>query len=791
MSHREIGVKWIGVGVAAAAILATLPFGAASAGGRAKADPVVELGRRLFFDPAVSRSGDNSCATCHDPEHGFASRRRTDLDDFTMTRRHSQTLLDAANVKRFHWDGEFDNVADLVEARLGTPAGARARKGVGSGDPTGGATTSAPAATPYGGPPPTLGNPPAEAPPPAEDDPADDPSGDDSGDEDPPPTPIEQYTPLNPCAPFDKPGGAVPAGMRTPKDAKAPKSGKSTPSQPKEPKEPKDGQSTPTTGTPGYGSSSAGGESGDPESSSAPSTSPEPAAPSAGAHDPAPATSSTPPDGSGSTPTSPGTGGSQQGSGGSWQGGSTPPPTTGNTPPPSGSGTSPSAGGESGSGSTPDTKTGPTSSTKVEDHAHAVAERVEKDGRYDEAFEAAFGTRQVNTARIAKAISAFVESIRSTVSPYDRFVAGDAKAISESAKRGLALFEGRANCNQCHLVNSARGGRAPFTDQEFHDTGISARSAARRAVTPVPVAALDYDDGRAVMSRSRTDRGAFKTPTLRDVALRAPYMHDGSLRSLTDVVRHYARGGFKDDALDPRVKKFDATSGDVRDLVAFLESLSGDVRPAIAPEPPVRAATTKLRFVDATGKPIEGLPVRLDPAGDSLPGDIPLLSRTLTLQTDETGRVAYSPGRRTHMRLSVPREVGAPKQGAWIPDSCRELTLTLPVAGRATLLVALPLGAPVAKGLVANTELTELSDYGRSMLSRYAPETLAALRRKVATFTLEGVVDIDGRTYARYATWIPAGAPDKALVEIPLPSRTTSHAVALVAGKESKVDIPR
>ena len=791
MTHREIGVRWLLAGVAGAALVATIPCGSVTAGGRTKADPVVELGRRLFFDPAVSRSGDNSCATCHDAEHGFASRRRTDLDDFTMTRRHSQTLLDAANGKRFHWDGEFDSVADLVEARLGTPAGARARHGPNSGDPTGGTTPPPVGPVPPGNtPPPTSGG--GEAPPPA-----DDPPGDDDPEtvpivDEPPETPITQYGASNPCAPYDKPGGAVPSGMRTPHEATKAKEKGETSSKSKGAtyKAPGDGDdpdsgassssdpapSDSTSGTEGSTSAPAPAETGGTSQPAYPQSSPSP---SGGGSTPTP-------DGSGSTPTSPGTGGS---SGGGWQGGGTPPPSTG-TPAPSGSGTAPT-GGDGTPGTTPDSKTGPTSSTKSEDHAQSVAARVEKDGRYDEAFEAAFGSRQVTTARIAKAIGTFVESIRSTESPFDRYVGGDKQALSDSARRGLALFQGAANCSQCHLTTSARGGRAPFTDQEFHDTGISARSAARRAVTPVPVVALPYDDGRAVMTKAHADLGSFKTPTLRDVALRAPFMHDGSMRSLTDVVRHYARGGFRDDHLDPRIHRFDAKSGEVQDLVAFLESLTGDVRPAIAPDEPNRAALTKLRFVDATGKPVAGLPVRLDPAGDSLPGDIPLLSHSVSLQTDEQGRLAYAPGRRTHMRLSVPRGMGAPKQGAWIPDTCRELTIALPVTGKATLLVALPLGSPVAKGLVANTELTPLTDLGRSMLSKYAPDTLAALRRKVATFTLEGVVDLDGRTYARYATWIPAGAPESAFVEVPLASRTTSHAVSLVAGKESKIDIPR
>ena len=123
-NHVSVGV---GVGVAVA-LLVSGAFGAgraADAGGRGKADPVVELGRRLFFDPAVSRSSDNACASCHDPAHGFSSPSRLDVDDFSMTKRHSQSLVDTALGKRFHWDGEFDSVADLVTARLSSSSGQR------------------------------------------------------------------------------------------------------------------------------------------------------------------------------------------------------------------------------------------------------------------------------------------------------------------------------------------------------------------------------------------------------------------------------------------------------------------------------------------------------------------------------------------------------------------------------------------------------------------------------------------------------------------------------------------
>src|SRR5262245_62209785 len=94
--------------------LVVLGTGVGDATAKGRSDPIVELGRRLFFDPAVSKSRDNSCAQCHDPEHGFSSPRRIDADDFTMTKRHSQTLVDVAHGRRLHWDGEFDSVQDLV-----------------------------------------------------------------------------------------------------------------------------------------------------------------------------------------------------------------------------------------------------------------------------------------------------------------------------------------------------------------------------------------------------------------------------------------------------------------------------------------------------------------------------------------------------------------------------------------------------------------------------------------------------------------------------------------------------
>src|SRR5262245_34663705 len=122
MQGKRRGAAWAGGLLLAFGVVAAAGGARGVAQAKGRADPVVELGRRLFFDPAVSKSRDNSCAQCHDPEHGFASSRRVDVDDFSLTKRHSQTLVDAVHGKRFHWDGEFDSVQDLVTARLSASA---------------------------------------------------------------------------------------------------------------------------------------------------------------------------------------------------------------------------------------------------------------------------------------------------------------------------------------------------------------------------------------------------------------------------------------------------------------------------------------------------------------------------------------------------------------------------------------------------------------------------------------------------------------------------------------------
>ncbi|MBL9088282.1 MAG: c-type cytochrome [Planctomycetia bacterium] len=810
----------VGVGVAVAlGVFGAFGAGrAADAGGRAKADPVVELGRRLFFDPAVSRSSDNSCASCHDPEHGFSSPSRLDVDDFSMTKRHSQSLVDAAFGKRFHWDGEFDSVADLVTARLGSPAGARAKHGGAArgealaatgrtATPVTPPTPKAPATPAAAEAPPADEMPPAEgAPSPVEEPP---PPADDAAEPTAPAAPAPQN--VNPCAPVRRPVGAIDPGLRTPSDPEGtPKAGEATTEAPKD-------------GAPeGEGSEPAAATT-----SETPSTSPTPATDGATPATPPapvspygapPATASASADGTaGDTAAEPTTGDDAgvpptpdeaQASGAS--DGSETTSTAAPAAAPEATPTATPSAAPTGSGAwapataAPDTsasssesgasggaaKDQPTSSTKGEDRASMVAERVEKDGRYAEAFEAAFGSRQVTTARIAEAVAAYVASIRSGDSPYDRFAAGEAKALDTSAQRGLALFRGRAGCAQCHALGGA-GARPTFTDDGYHNTGVSARSAARFVTTPLrgPSVAA-YDLGRATLTRSPRDVGAFKTPSLREVAARGPYMHDGSFRTLEAVVRHYARGGFADPRLDPRVRPFAADDRDVADLVAFLRALSSDEAPGLAPDFGRRAATTSLRFVDRKGRALAGLPVSVEPAGDRLPGDLPLTARSYRLVTDADGRIAFAPARRTHMRLAFPLGVEV-AQGGWVPDTCRDATLVADTAGCATLLLALPAATPTLRALPAFREAKALTDEQRASLARHAPGTLAALRSKAATFALEGTVELAGRLYAKYDAWVDGEGSADGVVDVPLKDRRATVRVSLAPGRETRVDLPR
>ena len=133
-----------------------------------------------------------------------------------------------------------------------------------------------------------------------------------------------------------------------------------------------------------------------------------------------------------------------------------------------------------------------------------------------------FGT-DVTEDGIAKALAAFERTVVTGPSPYDRYLAGDLTALSAAAQRGLAVFSGKGRCVLCH-------GGPMLSDQSFHNLGVGMNRE-------------NPDVGREAVTKNPRDRGRFKTPTLRNVAFTWPYLHDGSARSLDDVLEFYDRGG--------------------------------------------------------------------------------------------------------------------------------------------------------------------------------------------------------------------------------------------------------
>jgi cytochrome c peroxidase len=448
----------------------------------AKADPrrsraeVIELGRRLFMDPTVSRLGRNSCASCHDPERAFSDTRPRSPDDTGDTKRHSQTLLDLAG-EGFHWDGEFRTVRQLLVARV---------------------------------------------------------------------APAEMANDQMAKLAAERVAAAKQAGI----------------------------------------------------ASAAATTSP------------VPGTTSAPP-----APTS--------------------------------------AYGEV---------------TPSEVPLTPVAARLAEDGRYAAAFQAAYGSPIVTLERVLDAMDAYCASLKSSTNAFDRFLAGDDHALSASALRGLALFEGRAGCAQCHVTRPS-GGRATLSDGKFHDTGVAFRADPRWR------AGLDggrpQDAGRGGVTLMPGDEGRFKTPSLRDVAVRAPYMHDASFGTLADVVRYYAGGGTRHPGLDGSIAKFDATDEDVADVVAFLGSLTSDTRPGLG-MPPAERKPLRVKVEDLAGRPMPALTVRVAASGDRLAGGQQRETET-TLLTDDDGCLVIDRPFATHVALrSDAFELGLSRP---IPDSCVSQTL--------------------------------------------------------------------------------------------------------------------
>ena len=186
-----------------------------------------------------------------------------------------------------------------------------------------------------------------------------------------------------------------------------------------------------------------------------------------------------------------------------------------------------------------------------------VVERLRADVTYRRLFAEVFG-RPPDVRSLSDALATYVRTIFSGGSPYDRYEDGDKTALSTQEQHGLRLFRGRARCSRCHSGSN-------LTDEDFHNTGVSW---ARRP----------YDAGRAVVTGEPEDTGKFKTPTLREVGRTAPYMHDGSLATLDDVMAFYNRGGNANPFRDRDLRPLSLTAGEKGALLAFLQSLSGQIR---------------------------------------------------------------------------------------------------------------------------------------------------------------------------------------------------------------------
>ena len=201
-----------------------------------------------------------------------------------------------------------------------------------------------------------------------------------------------------------------------------------------------------------------------------------------------------------------------------------------------------------------------------------VEERLNADVSYRQQFAQVFGPGAITYDNVAKAIAAFERTVISANSPFDRWKYGhDEKAVSNSVKRGFLVFTSpdKGNCAVCHLVGKDY---ALFTDNKFHNIGVGANMERIK------------DEGRYAVSKNEAERGAFKTPCLRNIALTAPYMHDGSIKTLKDAVDYYIGGGNSNPHLDKNIHTLDFLTGQERaDLLAFLKSLTGEMPRNVGP----------------------------------------------------------------------------------------------------------------------------------------------------------------------------------------------------------------
>jgi cytochrome c peroxidase len=207
----------------------------------------------------------------------------------------------------------------------------------------------------------------------------------------------------------------------------------------------------------------------------------------------------------------------------------------------------------------------------MQDH-DAVVKKIAAIASYPKYFKEAFGTEEVNIERITRAIADYERTRMSGNSAWDKWRAGDSEAVSLEVKKGHRIFFGSGFCNNCHLGPN-------FTDSDFHNLGVG-WDKEKESFT---------DEGRYAVTKQDADKGAFKTPSIRDISKRAPYMHDGSMKTLREVVEFYSRGGEPNPHLDRKIdrnfaEQLDFTEDEIVALVKFMEALDGEGYQDTAPE---------------------------------------------------------------------------------------------------------------------------------------------------------------------------------------------------------------
>lgn len=194
----------------------------------------------------------------------------------------------------------------------------------------------------------------------------------------------------------------------------------------------------------------------------------------------------------------------------------------------------------------------------------ALVDRLKVIEGYRPLFKEAFGDAAVTKKRVAEALASFQRTLVSQPSPFDQWVLGDVNAMSERAKKGFKIFTGKAQCASCH--KSWR-----FTDDSFHDIGLQTNDLGRGAKVPAEIVLMQH---------------AFKTPSLRDLPINGPYMHDGSMSSLDEVIRHYEKGGIDRQSRSLEMKTFELTDEERLALIDFVKTLDGGPLPIKLPHIP-------------------------------------------------------------------------------------------------------------------------------------------------------------------------------------------------------------